>query len=165
MNKIGIFFLLLIFFLVSCSSNEDKTMVEDCENSECGSTVETSENCAGCPSAESKEVLLTGQKSNDIKALITFVELGSVKCIPCKKMQPVMKAIEEKYGEQIKVIFYDVWKEDQRKYAEEYGIRLIPTQVFLDKEGNEFFRHEGFFPESEIDKLLQKHGLKSKRES
>ena len=43
------------------------------------------------------------------KSKVTFVELGSVNCIPCKKMQPVMKAIEEKYGEQISVIFYDVW--------------------------------------------------------
>jgi len=91
---------------------------------------------------------------------ITFVELGSVNCIPCRQMQPVMKAVEKKYGDQIKVVFYDVWKPEQRKYAEQYGIRLIPTQVFLDAAGKEFFRHEGFYPEAEIDKLLQKQGLK-----
>ena len=99
------------------------------------------------------------------KPLITFVELGSVNCIPCRKMQPVMKAIEKKYSKQIKVIFYDVWKPEQRKYADEYGIRLIPTQVFLDKKGKEIFRHEGFFPEDEIDELLQKQGLKPDTES
>lgn len=91
--------------------------------------------------------------------LVTFVELGSVKCVPCRQMQPVMKAIEEKYGRQVNVVFYDVWKSDQREYAEKYGIKLIPTQVFLDKDGKEFFRHEGFFPEAEIDKLFQKLGL------
>ena len=94
------------------------------------------------------------------KPLVTFVELGSVNCIPCRQMQPVMKAIEKKYGDQVKVVFYDVWKPDQRKYAEQYGIKLIPTQVFLDAAGNELFRHEGFYPEAEIDKLLQKQGLK-----
>jgi thioredoxin 1 len=93
------------------------------------------------------------------KPLVTFVELGSVKCIPCRQMQPVMKAIEAKYGGQVKVLFYDVWKSDQRDYAEKYGIKLIPTQVFLDKEGKEFFRHEGFYPVTEIDTLLQKRGL------
>ena len=103
---------------------------------------------------------LNKDKSDTLKPMITFVELGSVNCIPCKKMQPVMKAIEEKYGEQIEIIFYDVWKPDQRKYGEEYDIRLIPTQVFLDKDGKEIFRHEGFFPEAEIDKFLQKQGLK-----
>ena len=94
------------------------------------------------------------------KSKVTFVELGSVNCIPCKKMQPVMKAIEEKYGEQISVVFYDVWKEEQKKYAGQYKIKLIPTQVFLDENGKEFFRHEGFFAESEIDKILAKRGLR-----
>jgi thioredoxin 1 len=95
-----------------------------------------------------------------VKPEITFIELGSVNCIPCKKMQPVMKAIEQKYGEKVKVIFYDVWTEEQQPYAQKYGIRLIPTQVFLDKDGKEFFRHEGFFPEDEIHKLLQGKGVK-----
>ena len=76
-----------------------------------------------------------------------------------------MKAIEDKYDDQIKVIFYDVWKSDQRKYAEEYDIRLIPTQVFLDKDGKEIFRHEGFFPEESIDKFLKEQGLSPKEKS
>jgi thioredoxin 1 len=99
---------------------------------------------------------------NNVGPKVTFVELGSVNCIPCKQMQPVMKAIEEKYGDQVKVIFYDVWKEDQKKYASQYGIKLIPTQVFLDANGKEFHRHEGFYPEAEIDKILQGKGLKVK---
>jgi thioredoxin 1 len=92
------------------------------------------------------------------KSEITFIELGSVNCIPCKQMQPIMKSIETKYGEQVKVIFYDVWKD--KKPAEQYGIKLIPTQVFLDKTGKEVLRHEGFFPEDEIDKFFQSKGLK-----
>ncbi len=91
---------------------------------------------------------------------VTFIELGSVNCVPCRAMQPVMKAIEEKYAGQVSVVFHDVWKADQRQYAEKYGIRVIPTQVFLDKDGKEFFRHEGFYPEAEIHKLLEKQGLK-----
>jgi thioredoxin 1 len=94
------------------------------------------------------------------KPLITFVELGSVNCIPCKAMQKVMKAVEEKYGSQIKITFYDVWKQEQAHYAEEYKIRLIPTQVFLDANGKELMRHEGYFPEKEIDTYLQSKGLK-----
>ena len=103
---------------------------------------------------------LFAQNESQIRSKITFIELGSVNCIPCKKMQPIMKSVEEKYGTQVKVVFYDVWKENQKQYAIKYGIRLIPTQVFLDEKGKEFFRHEGFYPETEIDKLLQKKGLK-----
>ncbi|MBI5020223.1 MAG: thioredoxin family protein [Ignavibacteriales bacterium] len=99
------------------------------------------------------------QKDNPIKPKVTFIELGSVNCIPCKKMQPIMKSIEEKYGSQVKVIFHDVWKDDQKHYAKEFGIKLIPTQIFLDQNGKEIFRHEGFYPEKEIDTLLQSKGL------
>lgn len=93
-------------------------------------------------------------------AKITFVELGSVNCIPCKAMQPVMRSIERKYGEQIQVIFYDVWTPEQQHYARVFNIRLIPTQVFLDQNGNEILRHQGFFAEAEIDRFLQAQGLK-----
>lgn len=102
-------------------------------------------------------------QSKEIKPKVTFIELGSVNCVPCKMMQPVMKAIEEKYGEQVKVVFYDVWTKEQKQYAQLYKIKLIPTQVFLDEKGKEFHRHEGFYPESEIDKILQGKGLKIKK--
>ena len=98
------------------------------------------------------------------KPSVTFIELGSVKCIPCRQMQPVMASIERRYGDQIAIVFHDVWKPDQRKFAEQYGVRVIPTQVFLDREGKEFYRHEGFYPEGEIDKLLMKRGLKARTE-
>jgi len=97
------------------------------------------------------------------KAKVTFIELGSVNCIPCKMMQPVMKAIESKYGSQVKVVFYDVWTREQQMYAEVYKIKLIPTQIFLDENGKEFHRHEGFYPETEIDKVLKGKGLEVKR--
>ena len=98
-------------------------------------------------------------KKETQKAKITFIELGSVNCIPCRMMQPVMKSAEKKYGDQLKVVFYDVWKPEQQHYARQYGIRLIPTQVFLDANEKEVFRHEGFFSEEELDKFLQSKGL------
>ena len=99
----------------------------------------------------------SGNQVVDDDYKIEFVELGSVKCIPCKKMQPIMKSIEKKYGGQVKVTFYDVWVDDAP--AKKFGIELIPTQVFLDAKGNEIMRHQGFFAEEEIDKFLQSQGL------
>ena len=89
----------------------------------------------------------------------TFVELGSKSCTPCRLMQPVMRAVESKFGTQLKVVFYDVSSDEHRRYADFYSIRLIPTQVFLNNAGKEFFRHEGFFSEEEITKLLKSQGL------
>lgn len=98
---------------------------------------------------------------DDEKTQITFIELGSVNCIPCKKMQPVMKSIETKYAGQIQVVFHDVWTDEGKPFASQYGIQLIPTQIFVDAAGKEIMRHEGFFPEGEIDAFLQSHGLKA----
>ncbi|MFA5405062.1 MAG: thioredoxin family protein [Ignavibacteria bacterium] len=100
----------------------------------------------------------SGVTSNDsTKFKIEFVELGSVNCVPCKKMQPIMKSIEAKYKGLVKVTFHDVWKDTKK--SEEYGIDLIPTQVFLDASGKELFRHQGFYAEEEIDKFLQSQGV------
>ena len=110
--------------------------------------------------AQTKKDKVVNQKQT--KPKVTFIELGSVNCIPCKMMQPIMKNIEKKYRGKVKVIFYDVWTEKQRSYAEKYGIRVIPTQIFLDENGREFHRHEGFYPEAEIDKILKGKGLEPK---
>jgi len=102
--------------------------------------------------------IVSTNEQNIKKAKITFVELGSVNCIPCRQMQPVMKSIEEKFGDQVKVVFHDVWKD--KAPAQKYGIQLIPTQVFLDENGKEFFRHEGFYAEDEIIKLFETKNVK-----
>ena len=122
---------------------------------------------SGTATAKEKKVKKSKKKTDakDTKkvneTIVTFVELGSVRCIPCKKMQPIMKEIEEKYGEKgVKVVFYDVWTEAGAPYAKQYKIMAIPTQVFLDKDGKEYFRHMGFFPKDELIKILEKGGIK-----
>ena len=100
-------------------------------------------------------------KKDETKYKVTFIELGSVRCIPCQKMQPVMKSIEAKYGKEVKVIFYDVWTPEGKPFAVQYGIESIPTQVFLDENGKEFSRHVGYFPEEELVKVLKQKGVKN----
>lgn len=94
------------------------------------------------------------------KHKVTFYELGSVRCIPCKQMQPIIKSIEEKYKDQVEVIFYDVWTPEGKEAAKKFTFGAIPTQIFLDENGKEFFRHVGFFPEEELVKVLQQKGIK-----
>jgi|SRR5665647_846037 len=99
-------------------------------------------------------------KKEVVKYKVTFIELGSVRCIPCQKMQTVMKSIEKKYASQVKVVFHDVWTPEGKPFGEKYGIDQIPTQVFLDENGKEFSRHVGFFPEEELIKVLNTKGVK-----
>lgn len=102
----------------------------------------------------------TEQQKDAVKYKVTFIELGSVRCIPCQKMQPVMKAIEAKYGKEVKVIFHDVWTPEGKPFASIFNIESIPTQVFLDENGKEFSRHVGYFPEEELVKVLKTKGVK-----
>jgi thioredoxin 1 len=107
-----------------------------------------------------KSTIVSEEKPNIDKGVkVTFIELGSVNCIPCRMMQPVMKEIREKYSEQVKVVFHDVWTAEGRPFGAEFGIQAIPTQVFLDKDGKEYYRHTGFFPENELVKILQMKGV------
>jgi thioredoxin 1 len=111
---------------------------------------------ASCSKAQTKQ---TGIQVQDRKTA-TFIELGSVNCIPCKAMQPIMKDIEKRYGDQVKVVFYDVWTDEGKPFGSFYRIRVIPTQVFLDRNGKEYFRHEGYFPIEEVLKILEKGGVR-----
>ena len=100
----------------------------------------------------------TTQDSTAIQPKITFLELGSLICIPCKQMEKVLESVREKYGDQIEVIFHDVKK--NKEIIKKYKVKMIPTQVFLDENGKEIHRHVGFYPEEKIDEFLQKQGLK-----
>lgn len=90
---------------------------------------------------------------------VTFIELGSVNCVPCKMMQPVMADIEKEFAGKVKVVFYDVWTVQGQPYGRMYGIRVIPTQVFLDRDGKEYYRHEGYFPKEELIQVLRMKGV------
>jgi thioredoxin 1 len=104
------------------------------------------------------EVLATNRLDVDFSRYqVTFLELGADRCIPCKKMQPIMKEIAAMFPDRVQVVFYDVWKD--RRPGEAYGVRIIPTQVFLDQEGREIARHVGLFPKEEILEFLKKHGI------
>jgi thioredoxin 1 len=77
-----------------------------------------------------------------------LMDLGADKCIPCKKMAPILEALRAEFAGRFDVVFIDVWK--NREAAVPYQIRLIPTQIFFDEAGNELFRHEGFLSREDI---------------
>lgn len=138
---VALLFYVYLWFTASCSK---------------GKSPETTSNNVSAVQ-HNKDIIDSTKKKE--APIVTFVELGSVNCIPCKMMQPIMEEIEKEYGEQVKIVFHDVWTEEGRPYAEKYGIRSIPTQVFLDAQGIEYFRHVGFFPKEEIVKVLRQKGV------
>ncbi len=88
---------------------------------------------------------------------LVMLELGSVGCIPCEQMKPVMQKLRDTYKGKLEVIFVDVRVD--RATAWRFGVTVIPTQVFLDKRGKEFHRHFGFYDFDEIVPVLYNAGL------
>ena len=87
----------------------------------------------------------------------TIVEFGATGCIPCDMMQPVLDKLRKKYPDKLNVVFVHV-RENQIMGAR-FGIQSIPVQVFYDRNGQEVFRHVGFYAEAEVLKQLAKLGV------
>jgi thioredoxin 1 len=77
-----------------------------------------------------------------------LVDLGADKCVPCKMMAPILAEMKEAYAGRLDVEFIDVWKDPAP--GREYGVKVIPTQIFFDERGNELFRHQGFMSREDI---------------
>jgi len=91
-------------------------------------------------------------------SLPKLLDFGRGKCIPCKKMAPILQELSEEYKDRviIKIIEIDQEKELTRVNQ----IRLIPTQIFFDSNNKEISRHEGFMYKEEIKKVFEKMGVK-----
>jgi len=76
-------------------------------------------------------------------ALPLLLDLGSDSCTACKTMAPILDEMRETFEGQFRVRFLDARKD--KNVASEYGIKIIPTQIFFDEQGRELFRHQGFY--------------------
>jgi thioredoxin 1 len=92
------------------------------------------------------------------KGMVTMVDIGAKKCIPCKMMAPIMEELEKEYKGRAAIIFIDVWVDQSQ--GKRFGIRTIPTQIFYDRDGKEVKRHEGFMEKKAIVAELEKLGVK-----
>ena len=93
-----------------------------------------------------------------VRGMVTMVDLGAKKCIPCKMMAPILASLEKEYKDRAAIVFIDVWQKENKKYVERFKIRGIPTQIFFDKDGKEVYRHVGFMNKKSIIEKLKELG-------
>lgn len=93
------------------------------------------------------------------QALPKLVDLGAKKCIQCKQMAPILDELTEEYKGVFDVEFIDVWQPENQAKAKNYEIKSIPTQIFIDANGKELGRHEGFLAKEDILKKWQAYGF------
>jgi thioredoxin 1 len=74
---------------------------------------------------------------------IELIDFHAEWCGPCKVMNPIINSLMEEYnkdGSDVEIKKSDV--DEETDLAAEYGIRSIPTLVFL-KDGSEVYRISG----------------------
>jgi thioredoxin 1 len=96
-------------------------------------------------------------KTLPVEGMVTMIDLGAKKCIPCKMMAPILEKMEKRYEGRAAIVFIDVW--EHREQASRFGIRAIPTQIFYDADGKEKSRHMGFMSEDDIVKTMDQLGV------
>ncbi len=96
-------------------------------------TIATSENLV---SKSTVEAAIAGSK-------ISLYEFGAGKCVQCKNMKPIIEELQKELEGKVEVKAFDVGSD--KEITEKHKIMLIPCQLFLDGDGKELFRHEGFF--------------------
>lgn len=115
--------------------------------------------CSGTPDskADSERSAQNENSSTTTAAkLPRMLDLGSVDCIPCKKMAPILDSLKIVYQGKVEIEFIDIRKD--MAAAREHGVTMIPTQIFFDGEGKEKSRHIGFFPADSIAARLSAIG-------
>ena len=98
--------------------------------------------------------LLDKARTNGKPTLAVF---SAKSCCGPDKMLPVIGAVRGKYNEKINIVYIEPRQE--QILAARYGIRSIPSQVFFDGKGKEFYRHSGFYSEKDIIGKLNKLGV------
>ena len=93
------------------------------------------------------------QGGNEIADLPRLVDLGSNQCTPCKQMAPILDKLKQDYSGVVDVEVIDIRRDAAASIV--HRVRIIPTQVFLNRAGREIFRHEGFFSREEIEAIFR----------
>ncbi len=73
-------------------------------------------------------------------------------CGPCRMLSPVLAELQKEYGGKIQI--YKVDTEKQRELAATFGIKSLPTVVFIPKEGQPQ-AVLGFRPKEELESAIK----------
>jgi len=111
-------------------------------------------NVSGTTPAEEHEAFL---KSLPVKGKVTMIALGKKTCTQCKMMAPILEKLKIKYEGKAAIVFINLIEDPEQQYV--YNLKAIPAQIFFNTQGEEIFRHTGFFAEKAIVEQLTKMGV------
>jgi len=129
-------------------SATEETQAADPVNRHVDETVDSTDEVTDGNTSPSEEAVGTPVVEGEVKPLPRLIDLGAGKCIPCKEMAPILEELAETKAGYFEVTFLDVWENPD--IAHQYGVRIIPTQIFDSADGTELYRHVGFYSREQI---------------
>ena len=91
---------------------------------------------------------------NNLPSVLVF---SSSMCLDCQKLKLVLDDVSDEYTPKVNIIRINI--DNSKKvndYIKKYGIQLVPTTVFLDKNGNQINKIEGFVERDELVENLER---------
>lgn len=98
-----------------------------------------------------------GKVAEKPKELPKMWDFGSEKCIPCKTMLEILTPMMADYKGKVDIRIINVYEEAE--LTKQFRIVTIPTQVFIDAQGKELFRHIGVYPRDSIEAKFREFGM------
>ena len=74
-------------------------------------------------------------------------------CGPCKAVAPILEELSNEYQDELTI--YKVDTEKERELSAVFGIRSIPTILFIPKDGQPMMQ-PGALPKSVLQKVIEK---------
>lgn len=111
---------------------------------------------------DTSEYALDATKDLDLEEILShglpvMIDFGADYCAPCREMAPVLVRLNKEYRGRAIIKFVDVQKNSSA--AGEFGVSVIPTQFFFDRNGEPYGYHEGLLPEQEIIRIFEELGV------
>lgn len=83
-------------------------------------------------------------------------------CGPCKMVAPILEELSKEY--EGKIVIYKVDTEKETELAEVFGIRSIPTFLFIPMEGRPMMQ-PGAFPKNTFKQVIEEKLLLAEQET
>lgn len=107
--------------------------------------------------------LIMSKNSNDLSALAkeqnipTIMAFTSTMCMDCQKLKGVLKEVEPEYTGKVNFIGINALDKSRKiqSYIKKYHVVLVPTLIFLDENGNEINKIEGFISKEDLIKEIE----------
>ena len=82
-----------------------------------------------------------------------FVDFNAEWCGPCRMIDPIIEELANEYGDQIEFLKVNV--DENPISAASYGVRSIPTLLFITVDGKEKRRQTGALPKNAMLGMLK----------